>query len=276
MKQSRRDFIRIGALGLGGAMAGGTMWTWAQGEIVNPALAAAGATRRTPTYCEVCFWKCAGWVYTNPQGEIWKIIGNDDDPHCNGRLCPRGTGGVGMYTDEDRLKTPLIRKTVDGKQVFVEASWEEALDTVAAGLQEGGRNARPGVHRPVYPRLRGKVLRRPAPRDGIAQHHGAFFRPVPRSARSGFSHHLRRHPRLARAHRHPRHPLPRADRLASRRKHAQRAGPGDVGRHRQGGDDHHGRPALLHGRQQVEILAAHQAGHRHGPAAGLDPRDHLQ
>jgi thiosulfate reductase / polysulfide reductase chain A len=136
MKQSRRDFIRIGALGLGGAMTGGTMWTWAQGEIVNPALAAAGTTSRTPTYCEVCFWKCAGWVYTNQKGDIWKIIGNDDDPHCNGRLCPRGTGGVGMYTDEDRLKTPLIRRTVDGKQVFVEASWEEALDTVAAGLQK--------------------------------------------------------------------------------------------------------------------------------------------
>ena len=67
-----------------------------------------GATSltRTPTYCEVCFWKCAGWVYKNEQGDIWKIIGNDEDYNCNGRFCPRGTGGVGMYYDEDRLKTP--------------------------------------------------------------------------------------------------------------------------------------------------------------------------
>lgn len=87
---------------------------------------------RTPTYCEVCFWKCAGWVYKGSDGSIKNIIGNDDDPHCYGRLCPRGTGGVGMYTDEDRLKTPLIRTTVNGEQTFREASWEEALDLIAS------------------------------------------------------------------------------------------------------------------------------------------------
>ena len=65
--------------------------------------------KRTPTYCEVCFWKCAGWVYKKSEGKIWKIVGNDEDQHCNGRFCPRGTGGVGMYYDEDRLKTPLIQ-----------------------------------------------------------------------------------------------------------------------------------------------------------------------
>ncbi len=41
---------------------------------------------------------------------------------------PRGTGGVGMYYDEDRLKTPLIRTEERGKQVFREATWDEALD----------------------------------------------------------------------------------------------------------------------------------------------------
>jgi len=38
---------------------------------------------------------------------------------------------VGMYYDEDRLKTPLIRVKERGKQVFREASWDEALDFVA-------------------------------------------------------------------------------------------------------------------------------------------------
>ena len=63
----------------------------------------------TPTYCEICFWKCAGWVHKNDRDEIWKITGNAKDPNCDGRFCPRGTGGVGMYHDGDRLKTPLIR-----------------------------------------------------------------------------------------------------------------------------------------------------------------------
>ena len=84
--------------------------------------------KRTPTYCEVCFWKCAGWVYKNSEGKIWKIVGNEEDQHCNGRFCPRGTGGVGMFYDEDRLKTPLIRVEERGKQVFREATWDEALE----------------------------------------------------------------------------------------------------------------------------------------------------
>ncbi len=91
--------------------------------------------KRTPTYCEVCFWKCAGWVYKTSEGQIWKIIGNDEDQHCNGRLCPRGTGGVGMYYDEERLKTPLIRTSDRGKQVFREASWDEALGYVAEKMK---------------------------------------------------------------------------------------------------------------------------------------------
>jgi len=72
----------------------------------------------------------------NGNNEIVKIIGNDDDPHCNGRLCPRGTGGIGMYNDEDRLKTPLIREEKDGKQTFREASWDEALEYTAKKLKE--------------------------------------------------------------------------------------------------------------------------------------------
>ena len=92
--------------------------------------------KRTPTYCEVCFWKCAGWIYKTSEGKIWKIVGNNEDQHCNGRFCPRGTGGVGMYYDEDRLKTPLIRVKERGKQVFREASWDEALDFVSGKMKE--------------------------------------------------------------------------------------------------------------------------------------------
>ena len=91
---------------------------------------------RTPTYCEICFWKCAGWVYTDKKGKIKKIVGNKEDPHCNGRLCPRGTGGVGMFYDNDRLKTPLIREGKPGSQHFQEATWEEALDLIAKNLDK--------------------------------------------------------------------------------------------------------------------------------------------
>ncbi|HBC77631.1 MAG TPA: nitrate reductase [Bacteroidales bacterium] len=134
---NRREFIRISLYGAG-ALAVGTGGCKIFSSSPPPEAAGKIATdlRRTPTYCEVCFWKCAGWVYKTPEGKIWKIIGNDEDQHCNGRFCPRGTGGVGMYYDQDRLKTPLIRVEERGRQVFREATWDEALDHIAGKMKE--------------------------------------------------------------------------------------------------------------------------------------------
>ncbi len=134
MVQNRRDFIKISSLSAAGVILGA--------PYLRSAVSAIGKQealnlQRTPTYCEICFWKCAGWVYKNDDGSIKKIVGNADDSNCNGRLCPRGTGGVGMYYDEDRLKTPLIRVTgKNGEQTFREASWDEALDLVAQKMQQ--------------------------------------------------------------------------------------------------------------------------------------------
>jgi thiosulfate reductase/polysulfide reductase chain A len=135
MGSSRREFIKISALGLGALGLAGTASNWALASLIDSPGLDADGVRLTPTYCEICFWKCAGWVHSRKDGDIWKIEGHQDDPHCHGRLCPRGTGGVGMYKDEDRLKTPLIRVEENGKQTFREASWEEAFTLIAAKLQ---------------------------------------------------------------------------------------------------------------------------------------------
>jgi len=134
---SRRDFIKISVMGAGVlAMAKGTFGAIKLLSSPDEAKKLKVDLKRTPTYCEVCFWKCAGWVYKTSEGKIWKIIGNDEDQHSNGRFCPRGTGGVGMYYDEDRLKTPLIRVEERGKQVFREASWDEAFEYVAGKMKD--------------------------------------------------------------------------------------------------------------------------------------------
>lgn len=139
MRTNRRQFIKISALGLGGVAAASTS-VGAGGSFLSIFDSADEGPqvdfKRYPTYCEVCFWKCAAWTHVNEEGEIVKLIGNDDDPHCYGRLCPRGTGGVGMYNDPDRLRTPLIRVKDGDKDVFKEASWEEALDLVASKMKE--------------------------------------------------------------------------------------------------------------------------------------------
>ncbi len=133
---NRRQFIKISSASIGGLLLGGGMAAANRFLVpgTDPEELSLDLTR-TPTYCEICFWKCAGWVYKTSEGKIWKIIGNDDDQHSNGRFCPRGTGGVGMYFDEDRLKTPLIRTEERGSQSFREASWEEAFDYIAEKMK---------------------------------------------------------------------------------------------------------------------------------------------
>lgn len=134
---TRRQFIRISAMGAGAVLAGvAGIKLFASGLTDGQIATRAALMARTPTYCEICFWKCAGWVYKDEKGEIKKITGHPEDQHSNGRFCPRGTGGPGMYTDEDRLKKPLIRVEERGNQVFREASWEEALDHVAGKMKE--------------------------------------------------------------------------------------------------------------------------------------------
>lgn len=137
---TRRDFIKISALGTGGAALAMSSINLVQGSSIfsnsNSSANRGLNLKRYPTYCEVCFWKCAGWTHVNEEGQIVKIIGNENDPHCYGRLCPRGTGGVGMYNDEDRLQKPLIRENTGGKSSFREASWEEALDLIADKMKE--------------------------------------------------------------------------------------------------------------------------------------------
>ena len=140
--RTRRDFIKITGLGLAGLAIGGGTIEFLRSNTLWDSILAEGV-KRLPTYCEVCFWKCAGWVYKDEKGKLLKVVGNEIDPHCNGRLCPRGTGGLGMYYDTDRLTTPLIRVTENGKQTFRAASWEEALDLIAQKMKEAAEKEGP-------------------------------------------------------------------------------------------------------------------------------------
>lgn len=136
MRTTRRQFIKVSALGAGSLAVAASTFKWSAASSLFAGADASQAFTRSPTYCEVCFWQCAGWVYKDNDGRIQKIVGNDEDLHCNGRFCPRGTGGVGMYHDTDRLKTPLIRTVVDGEETFREVDWDEALDYIAARMKE--------------------------------------------------------------------------------------------------------------------------------------------
>lgn len=127
----RREFIKVsGLIGTGASVAPALTL----GGCASRPLPGAGNVSVSPTVCDMCFWKCAGRVHRE-NGELWKITGNPEDLHSAGRLCTRGTGGPGAYLDPDRLREPLMRVTVDGRQTFRPVSWDEALGFIASKMQ---------------------------------------------------------------------------------------------------------------------------------------------
>ncbi len=125
---SRRRFLKITGAGAGVAAAAGTFGA------LSGLHAAKGpgekGIRTVPTFCDLCFWKCNA-IATVKDGVLWKIEGNPDDPLSRGRLCPRGTGGVGAHFDGDRLRAPLLRASVRGEEKWTEVTWDEALGHVS-------------------------------------------------------------------------------------------------------------------------------------------------
>ena len=116
----RREFIKVSSL-LG--VSATVSPAFLLGGCVATPLPGTGVVSKTPTVCDMCFWKCAGDVYKEDDA-LWKITGNEEDLHSGGRLCTRGTGGPGAYLDPDRLKKPLMRVTVDGRQFLYTARFE--------------------------------------------------------------------------------------------------------------------------------------------------------
>jgi anaerobic selenocysteine-containing dehydrogenase len=91
------------------------------------------------SHCQQCFNAC-GIVVQVKDGQPLRIRGDVDDPNTVGHLCARGLAGVAKYYDPHRVKRPLIRTNPEkGRGVdprWREASWDEALDLVAAKLRK--------------------------------------------------------------------------------------------------------------------------------------------
>jgi len=129
---NRRRFLSISAATFGAA-AVATQWE----PLSRMAHAATDGNRvvTTPTFCEMCFWRCGGIAHVR-DGKLWKFEGNPLDPQSHGRLCPRGTGAVGAHYDPDRIRQPLIRVGERGKEQWKTASWDEALAFVAERMNK--------------------------------------------------------------------------------------------------------------------------------------------
>lgn len=130
---SRRRFLGLGAGTLAAAAAAAAL-----GPLRSSLAHAADLDPHTDgkvvrSVCEVCFWKCG--IQAHSQGDrLVKIQGSPLHPLSNGKLCPRGVGGVGLANDPDRLVKPLLRVGPRGSDEFKAVSWDEALDFIARKL----------------------------------------------------------------------------------------------------------------------------------------------
>lgn len=89
-------------------------------------------TTKVRTTCPYCGVGCQLWLHVK-DGRITKVTGVKDAQPNRGRLCVKGRFGYDFIYSEERLTTPLVRKK-DGS--FREASWDEALNLVAARFKE--------------------------------------------------------------------------------------------------------------------------------------------
>jgi predicted molibdopterin-dependent oxidoreductase YjgC len=95
-------------------------------------LGRAWETQKIRTTCPYCGVGCQQLLHIC-DGRIVKVTAVEDAQPNQGRLCVKGRFAYDFIYSEERLKTPLIRKD-NGE--FREASWDEALDLVAAKFKE--------------------------------------------------------------------------------------------------------------------------------------------
>lgn len=86
---------------------------------------------KVKTICPYCSSGCSVYLEVK-DGRVIGASPDQDSPVNRGQLCARGRFGWDFIHSAERLTRPLVKQ--DG--VFVEVDWDEALDRVAAGLED--------------------------------------------------------------------------------------------------------------------------------------------
>ena len=86
---------------------------------------------RTPRVatCPLCEAMCGLLVEVDGQ-HVQAVRGDPDDQFSRGYICPKAAALADLHHDPDRIRAPLIRAGANWR----EASWDEALDRAASGL----------------------------------------------------------------------------------------------------------------------------------------------
>ena len=92
------------------------------------------ATSSVYSMCGMCAVRCPIRVEVEGGAVKW-IEGNPHAPGIQGSLCAKGSAGLAFEYDPERPQHPMIRTGPRGSGQWRKASWDEALDHVAAKLK---------------------------------------------------------------------------------------------------------------------------------------------
>jgi anaerobic selenocysteine-containing dehydrogenase len=126
---------------------------------------ASTTTRTVYRTCSLCE-ACCGLRFEVDDDRIVSVRPDEDDVLSRGFVCPKGVAIADVHHDPDRIRQPLVR---DAAGVLRPATWDEALDAAARGLdtvrRAHGRDAvavymgNPIVHNHGAIMMRGGLLK---------------------------------------------------------------------------------------------------------------------
>ncbi|MFZ0450794.1 MAG: molybdopterin-dependent oxidoreductase [Desulfatiglandaceae bacterium] len=91
--------------------------------------------REVYSNCFMCSVRCPIRVIEENDDVKW-IEGNPHVAGIDGALCPRGSAGMSLLKDQERVQTPMIRTGPRGSGKWKRATWDEALDYVADKMKK--------------------------------------------------------------------------------------------------------------------------------------------
>jgi formate dehydrogenase major subunit len=137
METSRRDFLKLTAVGGAAAAVFGFDVQPAYAELRQLKIARASETRSTCPYCSV---SCGVIIYTigdrakNVTPQVVHVEGDPDHPINRGTLCPKGSSLEQDILNERRLLKPQVRRP--GGTAWEDISWGDAINEIGAKIKK--------------------------------------------------------------------------------------------------------------------------------------------
>src|ERR1700758_467653 len=137
MQSSRRDFLKIGAVGGTAAAVFGFDLKPAFAQLRQLKIERANETRSTCPYCSV---SCGVIIYTigdrakNVTPQVVHVEGDPDHPINRGTLCPKGASLEQDIMNSRRIVKPQVRRP--GGTEWEDISWDQALMEIAQKVKK--------------------------------------------------------------------------------------------------------------------------------------------